>query len=134
ILFVNRLRPFIIPFIFIFIINVNSLKSFIIYAGSLVILFVVYNTVVSIFEWRNFTYFVSNNNIEISDGRFIAKKRYITLNKIQSIQEDKKLLHRMFGLTSLNIVTGTTVDNAFVKLDVLIPIEDEELNKLLNII
>lgn len=132
ILFVNRLRPFIIPFIFIFIINANSLKSVIIYAGSLVILFVVYNTVVSIFEWRNFTYFVSNNNIEISDGRFIAKKRYITLNKIQSIQEDKTLIHRMFGLTSLTIITGTTGDNASVKLGALTPEDAKELKFLLE--
>lgn len=85
ILFVNRLKPFIIPFVFIFIINFSSLKSFIIYGGSLVILFILYNTTVSIFEWRNFSYLVANNNIEISDGKFIAKKRYITLNKIQSI-------------------------------------------------
>ncbi len=132
ILFVNRLKPFIIPFVFIFILNASSLKSVIMYAGSLVILFVVYNTTVSIFEWRNFTYLVANNNIEISDGRFIAKKRYITLNRIQSIQEDKTLLHRMFGLTSLTIVTGTTGDNATVKLDALIPEDAKELKTLLE--
>src|SRR5699024_10729014 len=86
----------------------------------------------SIFEWRNFTYFVSNNNIEISDGRFIAKKRYITLNKIQSIQEDKTLIHRMFGLTSLTIVTGTTGDNASVKLGALTPEDAKELKFLLE--
>src|SRR5690625_5755451 len=63
---------------------------------------------------------------------FRSKKRYITLNKIQSIQEDKTLLHRMFGLTSLTIVTGTTGDNASVKLDALIPEDAEELNELLK--
>src|SRR5699024_6961534 len=105
----------------------------IIYAGSLILLFTVYNIIISIFEWRNFTYFVTNNNIEISDGKLIAKKRYITLNKIQSIQEDKTLLHRMFGLTSLTIVTGTTGDNASVKLDALIHEDAEELIKLLKI-
>lgn len=132
ILFFNRLKPFIIPFVFIFIINFNSLKSVIIYGGSLVILFILYNTTVSIFEWRNFTYLVANNNIEISDGRFIAKKRYITLNKIQSIQEDKSLLHRMFGLTSLTIVTGSTGDNATVKLEALTPEDAHELKDLLE--
>src|SRR5690625_3752233 len=132
ILFVNRFKPFVLPFIFIFILNSNSLQSIIIYAGSLILLFTVYNIIISIFEWRNFTYFVTNNNIEISDGKLIAKKRYITLNKIQSIQEDKTLLHRMFGLTSLTIVTGTTGDNASVKLDALIPEDAEELNELLK--
>lgn len=132
ILFVNRLKPFIIPFVFIFIINFSSLKSFIIYGGSLVILFILYNTTVSIFEWRNFSYLVANNNIEISDGKFIAKKRYITLNKIQSIQEDKSLLHRMFGLTSFTIVTGSIGDNASVKLDALTPEDAYELKVLLE--
>src|SRR5690625_6255856 len=61
---------------------------------------------------------------------FRSKKRYITLNKIQSIQEDKTLLHRMFGLTSLTIVTGTTGDNASVKLDALIPEEDRKSTRL----
>lgn len=132
ILFVNRLKPFIIPLVFIFIVNFNSLQSMIIYAGSFLILFVVINAVVSIFEWRNFTYLVANNNIEISDGRFIAKKRYITLNKIQSVQEDRTLLHRMFGLTSLTITTGTSGDNASVKLDALLPEDAEELKTLLK--
>src|SRR5699024_12006265 len=40
--------------------------------------------------------------------------------------------HRMFGLTSLTIVTGTTGDNASVKLDALIPEDAEELNELLK--
>src|SRR5699024_7731180 len=74
ILFVNRFKPFVLPFIFIFILNSNSLQSIIIYAGSLILLFTVYNIIISIFEWRNFTYFVTNNNIEISDGKLIAKK------------------------------------------------------------
>lgn len=132
ILFVNRFKPIFLPFVFIFIFNIDSLKSIIIYAGSFLILFILYNTTVSIFEWRNFTYFVANNNIEISDGRFIAKKRYITLNKIQSIQENKTLLHRMFGLTSLTITTGTTGDNASVKLDALTPPDAAELKQLLE--
>src|SRR5690625_5977750 len=38
----------------------------------------------------------------------------------------------MFGLTSLTIVTGTTGDNASVKLDALIPEDAEELNELLK--
>jgi len=132
ILFVNRFKPIFLPFVFIFIFNIDSLKSIIIYAVSFLILFILYNTTVSIFEWRNFTYFVANNNIEISDGRFIAKKRYITLNKIQSIQENKTLLHRMFGLTSLTITTGTTGDNASVKLDALTPPDAAELKQLLE--
>src|SRR5699024_716350 len=95
ILFVNRFKPFVLPFIFIFILNSNSLQSIIIYAGSLILLFTVYNIIISIFEWRNFTYFVTNNNIEISDGKLIVKKRYITLNKIQSIQEDDEELNEL---------------------------------------
>src|SRR5699024_5241520 len=55
-----------------------------------------------------------------------------TLNKIQSIQEDKTLIHRMFGLTSLTIVTGTTGDNASVKLGALTPEDAKELKTLLE--
>src|SRR5699024_870045 len=132
ILFVNRFKPFVLLFIFIFILNSNSLHSIIIYVGCFILLFTVYNILISIFDWRTFTFFFTINNIVISDGNFVAKKRYITLNKIQSIQEDKTLLHRMFGLTSLTIVTGTTGDNASVKLDALIPEDAEELNELLK--
>src|SRR5690625_4348861 len=110
ILFVNRFKPFVLPFIFIFILNSNYLHSIIIYDRNLMLLFIIYNIIISRFEWRNFTYFVTNNNIEISDGKLKAKKRNNTVNKIQSIQEDKTLLHRMFSLTSLTIVTGTTGD------------------------
>src|SRR5699024_2953568 len=121
-----------LPFIFIFILNSNSLHSIIIYAGSLILLFTVYNILISIFECHNFTYFVTNNNIEISDGTLIAKQIYITLNKYIIIQQDKTLLHRMFSITSLTIVTGTTRYNASVKLDALIPEDAEELNELLK--
>src|SRR5690625_6281279 len=104
ILFVNLFKHFVLYFIFMFILNSNSLQSIIIYAGSLILLFTVYNIIISIFEWRNFTYFVTNNNIEISDGKLIAKKRYITLNKIQIIQEKITLLHRKFDITFFIII------------------------------
>src|SRR5690625_7683897 len=83
ILFVNRFKPFVLPFIFIFILNSNSLQSIIIYAGSLILLFTVYNIIISIFEWRNFLYFVTNYNIEMSDGCLFCKESNYIIYRIE---------------------------------------------------
>lgn len=129
---VQHIKNVIFPLVAIVFINGSSIKSVIIYGGGFLLIFTIYAVVSAIFEWKNFTYYVKDNNLEISDGRFISKKRYITLNKIQSIQEDKTLLHRIFGLASLTIVTGTSGDNSIVQLNVITPEDSEEIKALLH--
>ncbi|MGM8366600.1 PH domain-containing protein [Virgibacillus sp. W0181] len=66
----------------------------------------------SILSWWRFTYQVFDDEIRIEHGVFIRKKRYISKNRIQSIDLTANVLHRMFKLVKVQIETAGSGDGA----------------------
>ncbi|MGM8215375.1 PH domain-containing protein [Bacillaceae bacterium W0354] len=60
----------------------------------------------SIIHWLRFTYAIVGDEIRIEQGLFIRKKRYIQKNRIQSIDLTQGVIHRLFGLTKVQIETA----------------------------
>ncbi len=75
-----------------------------------VILGVVVLTVVfiifSVIGWMKFTYQLDEDQLRIEQGIFIRKKRTISKNRIQSIDLSQNVIHRIFGLTKVQIETA----------------------------
>lgn len=63
---------------------------------------VVYGTL----AWFKFTYRVEDGEIRIDQGIFIKKKRYIRLERIQSIDVTEGILQRLFSLVKVTIDTA----------------------------
>src|SRR5690625_3571633 len=126
------IREVIIPIIYFFIINLGSKSNFVKYGSIALIVYIIIRIITILLEWRNNTYLFTDHKLELNEGRLISKKRYITLNRVQSVQQHTSFLHRLFNLTSLNISTGTTGDNATVQLEMITLEEAEKITNQLN--
>ncbi|WP_240795580.1 PH domain-containing protein [Aquibacillus halophilus] len=60
----------------------------------------------SILSWLRFTYRVEGDQLRIEQGVIIRKNRTISKNRIQSIDLTQSVIHRIFGLTKVQIETA----------------------------
>ena len=60
----------------------------------------------SFLSWLRFTYQLEEDQLRIERGIFIRKKRTISKHRIQSIDLSQNIIHRIFGLTRLEIETA----------------------------
>lgn len=122
------IKEFIFPIIFIFIFQAGSDSTFIKYGSLAIIAYIIYRAIVSVFIWKNTNYLFTDKNIEITEGRFVSKKRVFALDRIQSYNQHTSFFHKLFKLTSFTMVMGT--DN--VKLEMITPRELERIRNLLE--
>ncbi|WP_217587370.1 PH domain-containing protein [Lentibacillus saliphilus] len=76
------------------------------YIGIAVVVLITIIIVSSLLAWYRFTYEVSEDELRVKYGVFIRKKRYISKNRIQSIDLTQSVIHRIFGLVSVEIETA----------------------------
>lgn len=84
------------------------------HSGEDKVLFSIITTMVVIFftflssliSWFRHTYQLDNSVLRIESGVFIRKKRYISFDRMQSIDISEGILQRMFGLVRLQIETA----------------------------
>ncbi len=71
-------------------------------AGALVTIIIIS----SILSWLRYTYQLEEDQIRIEQGVLIRKKRTISKHRIQSIDLSQNIIHRIFGLTKVQIETA----------------------------
>lgn len=86
----------------------------------------------SIAAWYRFTYRVENNELRVEHGIFIRKKRYISINRIQSINLTQSVFHRLMKLVKVQIETAGSGDGAEVSLKAVTLKEGELLRENLK--
>ncbi|WP_082686910.1 PH domain-containing protein [Bacillus sp. FJAT-27445] len=59
-----------------------------------------------VLSWYRFTYRIEENELRLEYGIFIMKKRYIPLERIQSVDRSEGILQRLFGLVQIKIETA----------------------------
>ncbi|WP_062512774.1 PH domain-containing protein [Halobacillus sp. KGW1] len=83
-------------------------------------------------RWWRFTYRVEEGELRIEYGLIFRKKRYIPLERIQSLDHSEGIVHRPFGLVKLSIETAaSSVGNAEAELTAIRLFEALELEALL---
>ncbi|NIK12985.1 putative membrane protein [Alkalibacillus almallahensis] len=60
----------------------------------------------SIVEWLRFRYYIKDDELRIEQGIFVRKHRYISKNRIQSIDLTQGVIHRILKLTKVQIETA----------------------------
>ncbi|WP_079709228.1 PH domain-containing protein [Paraliobacillus ryukyuensis] len=60
----------------------------------------------SILKWLRFTYQIEQDQLRIDQGVFVRQKRTISKHRIQSIDLTQNVIHRIFGLTKVQIETA----------------------------
>ncbi|SCW78619.1 putative membrane protein [Paenibacillus tianmuensis] len=57
-------------------------------------------------SWRRFRYEVSDEQLKVTQGVFVQKKTFISLERIQSVDLMEGVLHRLFGLVRVEVQTA----------------------------
>ncbi|MBN8194132.1 PH domain-containing protein [Bacillus sp. NTK074B] len=106
--FIKQLKDLIVPFVFLFVINnrgeKNGFWDYLPLLSMAVVLIVV--LVFGIIKWLRFTYRVEEGELRIEYGLFVKKKRYIPIDRIQSLNFSEGVLHRPFGLVKVKVETA----------------------------
>ncbi|MEH7381172.1 PH domain-containing protein [Bacillus sp. JJ1533] len=123
--FLKQLKELILPFIFIFFVGPGDDlgKYYFLGASAVIFLMLVYG----VLHWYRYTYRVENGELRIEYGVFIRKKRFIPIERIQTIDVSAGIIQRIFGLVKLQVETAGGGMQAEA---VLTAIKEEEANQL----
>lgn len=127
----RKLKDLIFLFVSIFIFF-NEDKFFI-YALIGIIILVILIAISSWLKWLRFTYSIHEDELRIEHGIFIRKKRTISKHRIQSINLNQNILHRLFGLTGVQVETAGSDMEVDAHLNALKMSEAEQLRRDLKV-
>lgn len=96
-----------------------SLPLFSWYGYTLLGGFILVRLIGLVLQWKHFTYQLKEHELLIEKGAFVTEKKQIPYERIQGITESESLFHRLTGLTSLVIETGSADSDADVRLEML---------------
>lgn len=85
-------------------------------------------------KWIMFTYRIEEGELRIEYGLFVKKKRYIPLERIQSLSFSQGVLHRPFGLVKVVVETASNLHEAEAELTAIKRSEAEDLEKKINVL
>lgn len=81
----------------------------------------------SFLTWYRYTYRFEEGRLKVDHGVFIKKRRYISRERIQSIDESTGIFHRMFNLVKITVETAGGKEEPEV---VLTAVKKEEAQRL----
>ncbi|EQB38557.1 MULTISPECIES: PH domain-containing protein [Virgibacillus] len=117
---VKSIKGFIFFCIFLsFVFGFSSTSIFSAYGISLIILFVIYQIVSILLEWKHFGYSIDEEELFIKKGRFVTLHRHFPLANIQGLHQNTTFFPRLFGLTTLLIDAGSSDKNDSIKLEMI---------------
>jgi putative membrane protein len=126
----KMLKELIIPILFfLFVGEDGTTWDKISFWASMVIIVFVFAS--GILKWLRFTYRVEEGEIRIESGAIIRTKRYIPLERIQSLSYTEGILHRPFGLVKVKIETASAGAEAEAELTAITKEDAEELQRII---
>lgn len=74
-------------------------------------------------KWRTFMYWFEDGELRVRYGLFVKKKRYIPFERIQSLNYNEGIFHRIFGLVKVQVETaGSKNGKAEVELTAILKV------------
>lgn len=112
--------------IYLYVIKAGSESNLITYS-RIVFLFIFGITLMSIIlKWVTHTYEVENKSFHLYKGLFNKSERTIPFSKIQNVNQQTSIFHRIFKVTSISFETGMTGEDARIKFEVVSQIEADQ--------
>ncbi len=116
--FVKGLKELIIPFIIIFVANGFNLSFNLreegFWANIVPLLIFTLISIIYLFsgiiKWWTYVYWFEDNELRITYGLFVKKKRFIPFDRIQSLNYKEGIFHRIFGLVQVIVETAGSTD------------------------
>ncbi|MGG4349571.1 PH domain-containing protein [Bacillus licheniformis] len=126
---VETVKNFIIPFGVVIFLNQSQTVKMIAIAAT--VLFFIALVVTSIIKWSKFTYRIEEDELRIEEGLINKKKRYIPIERIQTINTSAGLIQQMFKLVKLQVETASGGTEAEVSLVAITQAEAERIQQAL---
>lgn len=110
------MKSFIIPIFLVFAANgfkikMDSFESIVAWIPIIVILALFIIAVVqAIIKWRTFTYWIEEGELKTEFGLLIKSKRYVPIERIQSLNYHEGIIHRLFKLQQVSVETAGGAD------------------------
>ncbi|MGQ8966569.1 PH domain-containing protein [Bacillus subtilis] len=101
---IQTIKNIILPFFFVYIVNSNHTVRF--YGAIALGVLFIWLVAASIIKWRRFTYRIEDDEFRIEEGLFVTKKRYISIDRIQTMNTSAGLVQQIFKLVKLQIETA----------------------------
>lgn len=124
---VSMIKNFIIPFFVIIFVNSNSSIRF--YAFIILGVLLLWKAVLTVLAWRRFTYRMEDDEFRVESGVITKKKKYISLERIQTVNTSEGIFQRIFGLVRVQIETAGGTDGPEVSLTAITKAEAEQLKQ-----
>ncbi|MGD7044910.1 PH domain-containing protein [Jeotgalibacillus proteolyticus] len=118
--------------VFLFVLRSGTNSGWILWAKYAFIFFAVWTLIHIVLKWFVQTYQITNQSIILREGVLVRNQRTVPFERIQNNQTSTNFLHRMLGLTSLSLETGTSDAQASVKFTVLSTEEAQQILKAVN--
>lgn len=131
--FLGSLREIALPLILFYFINGRGETNFfgtLYYIAALIIF--IGMLIFGILSWFRFTYKVCDGELRIEQGIIVRKKRYIPIEKIQTIDASSGIIQRLFGLVKIQIETAGGGDKAEAILSAITLEEAKNLREALS--
>ncbi|MEH7461901.1 PH domain-containing protein [Bacillus thuringiensis] len=113
-------------------INSSSNSIFMILGVAAAVIYLIYKFVSIFLDWKHFKYLFTDKEMCIYEGRFVQENRFIPLERIQGISQNKHFFHRLFGLTSLLLETGSNGEKSSIKLEMITYAEADRIQRYLG--
>ncbi|KAB2328578.1 PH domain-containing protein [Cytobacillus depressus] len=123
--FLKQLKDLIIPFL-VFVVFGSRDGSWQLLISLAVVVIILIGGILS---WLKFTYRLEEGELRIEYGIFVRKKRYIPIERIQSLDLSEGILQRPFGLVRVKVETAGSSGKGEAEA-VLTAISKEEANRI----
>ncbi|WP_440895049.1 PH domain-containing protein [Amphibacillus sp. Q70] len=120
-------------FLFISLFFLFGERQYFIYTIFGIVALIILITIFSWLKWLRFTYSVHEDALRIEHGIFIRKNRTISKHRIQSINLNQNILHRLLGLTGVQVETAGSDMEVDAHLIALKRTEAEQLRQDLKV-
>ncbi|MFD1737673.1 PH domain-containing protein [Bacillus salitolerans] len=130
--FLRSLRELAVPLlIFVFIGGGNDGRFFSLLYIMGIMLLIVGFLVYGILSWYLYTYRIEDGELRIEHGVLVRKKRYIPVERIQTIDISAGIIQRLFGLVKVQVETAGGGNEAEAVLSAITATEAEQLRSML---
>ncbi|KZZ85203.1 PH domain-containing protein [Bacillus sp. SJS] len=129
--FIKLLKEMIIPLvIFIFANRGDGLLGVLMYSGAG--LFLLLLIAFSLIRWLKFTYRIEEDELRIEQGLFVKQKRFVPVERVQTINTRAGVIQQLFGLVRLEIETASGGAEAEIELTAISKSEAAAIKHALN--
>ena len=106
------IKSFLFIIIFLFVLQSGTESGWVVWARYAFWAIVFWGIIYIPLRWYTSTYELEEESIVFRDGVFVKKQRTTTYERIQDHHIETKFIHRLFGLTTIKLETGTTDDDS----------------------